>query len=141
MSGQARSRLLWMALALGALAVLIASRLIAPSPSGVGSHVALGLPPCGFLLWFELPCPTCGLTTAFAHLARFQLAASLHAHPLGLPLFVATVAAVPLGLRGALRGDALSVFVDRFQLDRWALGFVIALLATWSARVAALITR
>ena len=107
----------------------------------MGSHVALGLPPCGFLLWFELPCPTCGLTTAFAHLARLQLTASLRAHPLGVPLFAAAVGAVPLGLRGALRGDRLSDFVERYQLDRVALGLVIALLATWGARVAALVTR
>jgi hypothetical protein len=140
-SGRYLARLLWIVLALGALAVLLAARLIVPSPSGVGSHMALGLPPCGFLLWFELPCPTCGLTTAFAHLARFQLADSLRAHPLGLPLFVATVGAVPVGLRGARQGEALSAFVDRLQLDRWALGLVVALLATWAARVAALLTR
>ena len=55
MSGRVWSRLLWLALALGALAVVVASRVIAPSPTGVGSHMALGLPPCGFLLWFGLP--------------------------------------------------------------------------------------
>jgi hypothetical protein len=140
-SSLALRRLLWTFLALLAAAVLLTARLLAPRAEGVGTHLALGLPPCGFLLWFELPCPTCGLTTAFAHLARFELLRSLRAQPLGLPLFAATLLTVPLALRAALSGASAASLVERFQLDRWALGLVAALLLTWLARLAPLLTR
>ncbi len=119
-----------------ALALLTAARALAPAPSGRGTHVALGLPPCGFLRWFGLPCPTCGLTTSFAELARFELARSLRAHPLGFPLFALTVLAVPIALRTALRGQPLALV--RAGAPRWAALLVLTLLATWLARLVAL---
>jgi hypothetical protein len=128
-------RLVFGAIALGATAVLVVARLLAPLPGGVGTHRALGLPPCGFLVWSGLPCPSCGLTTAFAHLAHFELAPALRAHPLGLPLFVLTTVLVPLAVRAVARGDALLPAIERFAADRIALGLTLALLFSWLARL------
>lgn len=128
-------RLPWLALALAALAVLVTSRLLTPSASGRGTHLALGLPPCGFLAWTGVPCPTCGLTTAFAQLAHGNLAASLRAHPLGLPLFLADIALLLLALRALHAGWSFVERVDRLQADRWAMVVVITLFSTWLARL------
>jgi hypothetical protein len=129
------ARVAWAALAGAALSVLITARMLTPSPTGRGTHLALGLPPCGFLAWTGMPCPTCGLTTAFALLARGEILASLRAHPLGVPLFLACLAAVGVAFLGAVRGDSLAARVDELRADRWALGGVIALLTTWLARL------
>lgn len=130
-------RAVWAVLLSTAASVLVASRWLTPSPSGVGTHEQLGLPPCGFLLWLGVPCPACGLTTAFAHLAHFELFASLSANPMGLPMFMATLAFVPLAVHGLLRGRSLLSFIDETQGDKWALGFVVATLVTWGARLLA----
>ena len=55
------------------LAALAVSVWLAPRPAGFGTHRALGLPPCGFLAQTGYPCPSCGMTTAFAAMA--------HGHP------------------------------------------------------------
>jgi Protein of unknown function (DUF2752) len=138
MSSRTLSRLIWSALALLALATLLTARLLTPAASGHGTHVALGLPPCGFLLWSGLPCPACGLTTAFAQLAHGQLMLSLAANPLGLPLFACAVWGVPLALFYALRGVPVLAVIDRLQADRVALCLAGALLLSWATRVFAL---
>lgn len=64
--------------------ILVVSRLLHPSPRGVGTHEQLGLPPCLFLKLTGIPCPSCGLTTSFAHAVRFHLYESFITQPFGL---------------------------------------------------------
>lgn len=129
-------RSLWLLMLAIALFVLGASRWLTPSPTGVGTHEQLGLPPCGFLAWLGVPCPACGLTTSFAHLAHGDVLASLRVHPLGLPLFVVTSLAVPGALWAALRAKPVMPVLERVQADRAALCFVISALAVWGIRLA-----
>jgi hypothetical protein len=140
MRGTAVDRLIWAAIATASLLVLVAARLLTPSPHGVGTHVALGLPPCGFLLWSSLPCPACGLTTSFAHLARAELAPALTANPLGLPLFALTAALLPLATAHTYQGTSFIREVERLRADRATLILVLALLLAWTARLTALVT-
>ena len=131
-------RLLWTMVAALALAVLTTARLLTPSPTGVGTHVALGLPACGFLQWSGLPCPGCGLTTAFALLARGELTWAIAANPMGLPLFAVTAALVPFAITRAYRGTTFLRELERLRADRAALLLVLALLTTWALRLIAL---
>ena len=117
--------------------MLAASRWLTPSSTGVGTHEQLGLPPCGMLAWLGIPCPACGLTTSFAHLAHGDVLAALQVHPLGLPLFLVTCSAVPATLWALLRGMPVMAAIDRVQADRAALYFVITALAVWGIRLAA----
>jgi hypothetical protein len=128
-------RSVWALLALASGAVLTLSRLLTPAAEGLGTHMQLGLPPCGFLALFSLPCPACGLTTSFAHLARFALVASLRAHPLGLPLFALVGALFVRSLRGVARGHTPAALVEHPQVGRAALLFCAALLAVWALRL------
>ena len=41
-----------------------------PDPRGFGTHQRLGLPPCTFQSMFNIPCPSCGMTTSFANVVR-----------------------------------------------------------------------
>lgn len=74
--------------ALGLLAVLGVGAWLVPAGLGHGTHTSLGLPACGWVLAFGKPCPTCGMTTAFAHAARLELWASFRAQPMGCVLAV-----------------------------------------------------
>jgi hypothetical protein len=85
----------WASLALASI-VLVIARLLPPSPRGVGTHEQLGLPPCLFLKFTGLPCPSCGLTTSFAHATRLHFYEALTTQPFGLLAFFLTVLLIPL---------------------------------------------
>ncbi len=104
----------------------VASRL-EPATDGVGTHEQLGLVPCGMMMNLGVPCPTCGMTTAFAHAARGQLASAFHAQPAGLAL------AIAIGLAAIAAGGTLvtgrTYRVNWFRLSPAGIGFgVIGLL-------------
>ncbi|MFT3923616.1 MAG: DUF2752 domain-containing protein [Myxococcales bacterium] len=129
-------RVAWLAALLSSLSVLAAARWLTPSPSGVGTHEQLGLPPCGMLAWLGVPCPACGMTTSFAHLADGDVLAAFRAHPLAPFLFVATCLAVPGALYAMTRGLSVMAAIERLQADRLSLYFAIAVLLVWVARLA-----
>ncbi len=79
------------ALALGGLALLTTAYRLDPDPRGFGTHTQLDQAPCGYLLRNGIPCPTCGMTTSFAHFANLDVAGAFRAQPLGALLFVAVV--------------------------------------------------
>jgi hypothetical protein len=81
-------RLLSAAIAAACLAVLIIAAVLVPSPTGVGTHTAMGLQPCQFLARTGLPCPGCGMTTSFSWFARGNIEASLYVQPMGMVLAI-----------------------------------------------------
>ena len=78
---RARCGLLLAASAL-ALPLWVACWLV-PDPRGEGTHEQLGLPACGFRTQFGVRCPTCGMTTAWAHMVRFQISSAMRANTAG----------------------------------------------------------
>jgi hypothetical protein len=90
----------------GCLALLITAAILQPSPTGLGTHTALGLPVCAFQQNFGIPCPSCGMTTSWAWFARGNLAASLWIQPMGTLLALLTAFAVWAGFYIAITGRA-----------------------------------
>ena len=130
-------RIAWSILLVGCIAVLGLSRWLTPNAGGTGTHMQLGLPPCGFLYLFGKPCPACGLTTAFAHLAHFDLMASLHTQPMGLPLFALTILLVPVSALGLVRQRPIAALFNVRGIEGIALTLVFGLLAVWIVRLVA----
>jgi hypothetical protein len=130
---------LWLLLAAAALCVLGASRGLVPDARGLGTHTQLGLPPCGFLTLTGLPCPACGLTTSFAHLARGQVNAALHANALGLVLFACVLASLPLAMWASARNRAFFETLARMHIVRLCIAFACLALVQWIARVGCLL--
>ena len=56
--------------AIGLLLPLGAAVRLQPAREGLGTHQQLGLPPCTFRVLFDRPCPSCGMSTSWAHLVR-----------------------------------------------------------------------
>lgn len=128
----------YLTLLLLASATLVIARLLPPSPRGVGTHQQLGLPPCFFLKLTGLPCPSCGLTTSFAHAARLHFYQAFLTQPFGLLAFGLTVLLIPL-----------SVYLMRIRLPwarviraRYANVVIYSLLALylmgWAYKIAAM---
>lgn len=132
------SRLAWGALAVGVSAVLCLAAALEPNPSGMGTHTQLGLPPCGFLYWTGLPCPGCGLTTSFAHMARLELSAAFAVQPVGVLLFALCVLALPVCLGGCVRAWPVHATMSRLRTYPIALGVALLALLNWCARLAAM---
>lgn len=80
-----------------------------PDPSGHGTHQELGLPPCPSSLFFDRPCPGCGLTTSFTALLHGNLSLAFHAHPLGPFLYLFLAVTGWLALARFFQGKRLDV--------------------------------
>jgi len=87
-----------------AVGVLVLARIMQPSPEGFGTHEQLFIVPCAFRWLTGVPCPMCGMTTAFTLMARGEVLAALGAHVLGPALYAATWALTGSALVGLVRG-------------------------------------
>lgn len=101
------NRLVGASLALPGALVLGLARWLEPSPAGVGTHLQLGLNPCVMLVLTGIPCPMCGMTTTFAHMADGQLLGALANQPAGVVLFAITVVGTLVGLADMLLGRGI----------------------------------
>ncbi|MBL9031657.1 MAG: DUF2752 domain-containing protein [Phycisphaerae bacterium] len=88
------------------LAVLAVATRLTPSASGHGTHTQLGLYSCAWPILFDKPCPTCGMTTAFAHAARGNFGRAFLAQPFGFLLAVGVAGAFWISLHVLATGSA-----------------------------------
>jgi hypothetical protein len=111
--------------AVAAAGILGIAAWLEPSPTGLGTHSQiLAMPPCGWIAMADVPCPTCGMTTAFAYAADGDLAAAAWAQPFGALLAVAVAVAFVVGAYTAITGSRVAVLFARLWGRRaaWALG-------------------
>ncbi len=91
-----RDRAQYIALSCVSGIVLTIARVLSPSPNGLGTHQQLGLPPCFFHKLTGIPCPTCGMTTSFAHTVRFHFYEAFVTQPFGMLACVLMALLIPL---------------------------------------------
>jgi hypothetical protein len=120
----------------GFLALVALSAWLNPSSGGVGTHTQLHLPPCGVLLVFGKPCPSCGMTTAFAWMVRGRVLRALSIQPAGVAVFLAALAwwlYLPVGF--FKRRPFFHIF-DAPAFLPTVMGLVVIILAVWGLRLA-----
>lgn len=83
---------------------LIVARSLTPDATGIGTHRQLGLPGCGFAHVWGIPCPSCGMTTAWAHLTRGDFISAARCNAGGLLAGLTAMVAGPWMLISGLRG-------------------------------------
>ena len=118
-------------LAFACLSLLIVANQLEPDAAGHGTHTQLGLTPCGWMIRFGKPCPTCGMTTSVAHAADGDLISAAATQPAGT-LFALCVAACFWGsLHVAATGSQLGRVALR-MVNRWTAGVaLLAVAAAW----------
>ena len=104
-----RKRLLLAAIGLAACAALATARTLTPDPRGYGTHEQLGWAPCWFRRVVGRPCPSCGMTTAWAHAIRGELRAAVRANAGGAIVCGLALIAAPWLLVSAAVGRWLLV--------------------------------
>ncbi len=108
-----------------------------PSPNGLATHTQLGLPPCGFYTEYGWPCPTCGYTTAVAHVAHGQWLTALVTQPGGAMVGFLAVASVILGALGLTTGKwyGPSFFWFAWNWRKILISSVLIILAAWGYKI------
>lgn len=110
--------------------LLIASRLSA-APAGHGTHMQLGLPPCGWVQAWGKPCMTCGMTTAFAAATHQSFWTSVKAQPMGAAFALCASMLVWLGGYSALTGSMIVPTLLRIGNWRLVWSLIAGLLLAW----------
>lgn len=115
------------------LAVLGVAWFLQPSTDGLGTHQQLGLPMCGWIAAADMPCPTCGMTTAFSHAAHGDLLSSFLTQPAGMVLALGTAIVVVAASWTAVTGSMLAPFLATMIGPRigWVLGILLAFGWVW----------
>jgi hypothetical protein len=132
-----QARLIWLGVALGCAGVLGIARFLTPSPSGLGTHQQLfGLAPCSFVITSGLPCPTCGMTTAFAHMMHGHPLTALRIQPAGAVFCLITAGLCLFGFHAAFSGTLTTINWNRIGPVRIMLALGLLILGGWAFKIA-----
>ena len=71
--------------------VLLVAASLSPSSAGYGTHTQLGFGECVLLSLTSWPCPMCGMTTSFTHMANGHVVQAFFTQPMGVVLFLITL--------------------------------------------------
>ncbi|MBY0113177.1 MAG: DUF2752 domain-containing protein [Phycisphaerales bacterium] len=129
------SRLIGLALAVVCAFPLVVGALITPSETGMGTHRALGLPPCGFLMVTGRPCMTCGMTTSVTLAAHGRLMDSVRVQPAGAVLSVVLASGLCAGLHALATGMTLAPLLEAATRRRTVIIGVVILVGAWGYKV------
>lgn len=126
------------ALAVAVIVMLLAgARILGPDPRGLGTHEQLGLAACRMWTYLHIPCPFCGMTTAWCWMVRGETLRAFATQPAGAFACIAAAAAV-LPLAGAaIFGRWPRAFNRRPLSGRWWLTAAAVILAAWFYKLAA----
>lgn len=86
------------------ITLLVIAFLLSPSPEGLGTHQQLGFPQCSFIELFEIPCPSCGMTTSWSHLTKGNVFQSFRSNVGGALLGIAAIICSPWFLVSGILG-------------------------------------
>ncbi len=118
------------------VAPIVVATQLAPDPRGWGTHEQLGWQRCRIRQWFDGPCPTCGMTTAWSLAVRGDVAAALATNAGGAMLLVGTIAASACLFASATAGRWLGP-VPRPRTAWWlAAAWLAVTLGDWLRRLA-----
>jgi len=132
------TRLVLLLMAAGFVAVFVIALTLRPyrddgSPREMATHTQLGLPECNFVAMTGKPCPTCGMTTSFAHLVRGNVWSSMKANWVGTLLAVYWFVLIPWAVVSSFRGRLFRVRNGEAMITVSIGIFTVLVLVRWVA--------
>ena len=123
-------------MAVGIFCVFVLAAWLSPDPRGVGTHERLGMPPCTMHWVLGIPCPFCGMTTAFSHFANGSPLAAFRVQPAGLIIALASIVTSLACVAAAVFGRAPDALEERILHSRAALVITLTVLgAAWVYKI------
>lgn len=119
----------------GLVGLLATAACLTPSSRGFGTHRQLGLPPCTIVQWYGVRCPSCGMTTSWAHMTRGQVASAVRANAGGALLAVVAACIGPWMLASGLAGRWLGSPPRESVTIAVGLAVIVATLIDWGVRL------
>lgn len=129
------TRIAYGTFACGLFGLLGIAAWLSPDPSGMGTHQQLSLPPCAFTVLFDIPCPSCGMTTSWSHLVRGQLISAFQANAGGALLGMLSVGSAPWMLWVSVRGRFPEIPVSDVHMALALLVIIVVTFADWGWRL------
>ena len=130
-----KRRLIAAIIALVTGAVLFTAWWLTPDAGGNGTHTQLGLPECNWIVFLDMPCPTCGYTTSFSHAANGDFVESFLNQPAAALLAVATAIIFLAALVVLLTGAPLGGVLVRYWTARWTWVLIGLILVAWAYKM------
>ncbi len=119
----------------GILGLFTLARMLEPSPTGVGTHTQLGLPPCATLAVFDSRCPACGMTTSWSLVLHFRFIEAMEANVGGSLLAIIAMVSLPITCYFSITGGVYYGEELTFSLAiAIAISLVLAVLQ-WAVRI------
>lgn len=134
LSSATRDRLVALTLGAPSWTVLGIASFLEPDPVGHGTHKQLGLGTCTILAMTDWPCPMCGMTTTFTHMAHGSVLDALLTQPFGVVLFLLTLACGLLAVADLVRprGRFTRAWSVIARHEAWvAAALLVGLVAGW----------
>ncbi|QEF99916.1 hypothetical protein Mal15_39830 [Stieleria maiorica] len=114
--------------------LLATAAALQPDSAGLGTHHQLGLPPCSIRVLFGIRCPSCGMTTSWAHMMEGEFRAAAAANLGGLLLAIYALCGLGTLLQIVRQGKIPSErTIRRYTIALIAIALVT--LADWGMRV------
>lgn len=130
-----RTRLNAVLVLVGVAAIIGVSLYVEPDPARTHAKRRLPLRPCGFLMTTGLPCPTCGMTTSFAFMARGRVIAAFEQQPAGALLALLTVGLGVLALVVLVTGRRFEINWYRINPMHVLVVFMAVFMGSWVYRI------
>jgi hypothetical protein len=115
--------------------LLITAACLSPSPQGMGTHQQLGLPPCTMVDWFGVRCPSCGMTTSWAHMTKLQVLEAFRANVGGALLALTAAFCGPWLLVSGVRGKWTFTEPREMVVVVIGLAIIVVTLLDWTLRL------
>lgn len=117
------------------LSLLIVAAVLKPNPRGMGTHRQMGLPPCSMVMLVGARCPSCGMTTSWAHLMRGNVLGAVRANSGGTLFALAAIAAGPWLLLSGIAGRWRFWQPDERILVGIGLTMIAVTIVDWALRL------
>ncbi len=124
-------RLIALAILASAIWWTVSLTQIQPSAKGHGTHVQLGLEPCGWATQLQIPCPGCGMTTAATHLVHGSVLSAISTQPMGVALALAGWCAALMAAWCLVRGKSFLGWTAYLPWGTLFLAGLVLLLGSW----------
>lgn len=122
-------------LASATLSILSIAAYLTPDPQGHATHTQLGMPKCSWVMMYEKPCPTCGMTTAFSHAGEAQWISAILTQPMGAFLALLTTMIFWAATHQAVTGSRIGSVPQAYITPKLIITLFILALGAWIYKI------